>query len=241
MSSLATRSSDPELMDDLTSGGQAMDRTLNELDVINRWLGGNHVTIDGLSRLLSGTDKSRPLVVADIGCGSGEMTSLIARWGNNTGRELKVVGVDANPNIIRFAEEKCRDQRSISFKVLNVLDAEFTGQKFDVVVATLFMHHFTNRQLVDFFRSLRHQTRIGFIVNDIHRHTIALHSIRLLTALLSRSSMVKNDAPLSVRRAFTRADLVGILSEAGITTYSLKWKWAFRWQLIVRSMGDHRG
>jgi ubiquinone/menaquinone biosynthesis C-methylase UbiE len=235
MNTFTTRSSDPELMDDLTAGGLAMDRTLNELDVINRWLGGNNVTIDGLSKLLSTTDRSRPLVITDIGCGSGEMTSLIAQWGQKAGRDLKLIGIDANPHIIRFAKEKCRTQSNISFEVMNVLEPEFTRQRSDVVVATLFMHHFTNHQLIGLFRILMNQSRIGFIVNDIHRHPIALHSIRWLTALFSKSQMVKNDAPLSVRRAFTRRDLETILSDAGITTYTLKWKWAFRWQLVVRS------
>jgi hypothetical protein len=118
-----------------------------------------------------------------------------------------------------------------------VMDPGFATTKFDIVVATLFMHHFTNEQLIRFFRSLKDQTKIGFVINDIHRHFLALHSIRLLTSIFSKSPMVKNDAPLSVRRAFTREDLVTILADAGITTYSLKWKWAFRWQLIVRSTG----
>ena len=47
--------------------------------------------------------------------------------------------------------------------------------------------------------------------------------------------MVRFDAPLSVRRAFTRAELEHIMAEAGITTYHLRWKWAFRWQLIIRA------
>ena len=234
MSQLSSRSTDIELMDDLSCEGEIIDKTLRELDVINHWLGGNQVTINGLSSLLSDIDKKRPLTIADIGCGSGDMVARISRWGERTSRSVEVVGIDANPNIVNYARTHSRNQR-ISFETLNILDDEFSRRKFDIVVATLFMHHFTNTQLVQIFGSLGRQTTIGFVVNDIHRHPLALHSIKLLTSLFSRSSMVIHDAPLSVRRAFTRADLESILSQAGITTYTLKWRWAFRWQLIVKS------
>jgi hypothetical protein len=45
--------------------------------------------------------------------------------------------------------------------------------------------------------------------------------------------MVKNDAPLSVLRAFSRDDLNTILTNAGIKNYQIRWRWAFRWQVIV--------
>jgi hypothetical protein len=47
--------------------------------------------------------------------------------------------------------------------------------------------------------------------------------------------MVKYDAPLSVLRAFSREELSNILRSAGIENFTIKWKWAFRWQVIVFS------
>jgi ubiquinone/menaquinone biosynthesis C-methylase UbiE len=222
-------------MDDLQCKGQVVDQSLHELDVINKWLGGNQVTIDSISSLLDSTDKQRELVIADIGCGSGDMVTRIARWGSEAGRQLKVIGIDANPNIIDYARKKSHGLNNVSFEVMNVLEGTFALNRFDIVVATLFMHHFTNDQLIRLFRLLNDQTRIGFVVNDIHRHALAFHSIRLLTTLFSRSPMVKHDGPLSVQRAFTRSDLKTILSKAGIKNYTLQWRWAFRWQLIVKS------
>jgi hypothetical protein len=46
--------------------------------------------------------------------------------------------------------------------------------------------------------------------------------------------MVKHDAPLSVLRAFTKRELVEILEKAGLIDYRIKWRWAFRWQVIAR-------
>jgi hypothetical protein len=104
-----------------------------------------------------------------------------------------------------------------------------------VVIGTLFFHHFSNESLSCFFRQLQSQTRIGFIINDIHRHWLAYYSIKFLTGWLSKSAMVKFDAPLSVLRAFRKKELIEILERAGITRYKIRWMWAFRWQVIVYS------
>jgi 2-polyprenyl-3-methyl-5-hydroxy-6-metoxy-1,4-benzoquinol methylase len=235
MISLRVRSAEPELMDDLNCEGEVVDQTLRELDFINRWLGGNEVTIDGVGRLLAGRDKSVSVTIADIGCGGGDMIHRLAAWSQRNGRSFNLTGIDANPGIVRFAEATSPSRENILFKVMNVMDPSFEQQRFDIVVATLFTHHFTRDQLIRLFKSLSRQTSIGFVINDIHRHALAYYSIRILTLLFSRSPMVKYDAPLSVRRAFTRHELEDILRNAGIYRYTLSWKWAFRWQLIVNT------
>jgi hypothetical protein len=100
-------------------------------------------------------------------------------------------------------------------------------------LATLFLHHFTNNQLINLFIQIKKQAIVGVLVNDIHRHPLAYYSIRWLTTLFSKSKMVKYDAPLSVRRAFKKSEFKMILSKSGIKSYNLQWQWAFRWRLII--------
>ncbi|MCR9083850.1 MAG: SAM-dependent methyltransferase, partial [Cyclobacteriaceae bacterium] len=45
------RSTQKEWMDDLECEGEVLEQTLKELKTINRWLGGNHVTTDGIQKL----------------------------------------------------------------------------------------------------------------------------------------------------------------------------------------------
>ncbi len=227
------RSDGLEIMDDLDCKGEVVDQTLRELDAINHWLGGNAVTLSGLKNLLSEVDSKKNISIVDLGCGSGEMLKLIARQAKHEGRLLKLIGIDANPNITTFAQEHSKGYDNIEFEAQNVFSKKFQERKFDIVLATLFFHHFDNEQLIKFFHHLKSQVRIGIVINDIHRHYLAYHSIKLLTNFFSRSSMVKFDAPLSVLRAFKKQELKNILSEAGIKNYSLKWKWAFRWQVII--------
>ncbi|MGC3948318.1 MAG: 3-oxoacyl-[acyl-carrier-protein] synthase III C-terminal domain-containing protein [Chryseolinea sp.] len=80
MSSFSTRSTDPEIMDDLKYAGSMMDQTLKELEVINRWLGGNDVTLRALSQIVEGK-AHKSLDIADLGCGRGDMLRHIPALG----------------------------------------------------------------------------------------------------------------------------------------------------------------
>jgi 2-polyprenyl-3-methyl-5-hydroxy-6-metoxy-1,4-benzoquinol methylase len=235
MSKFSRRSTDPEIMDDLACSGEVVNKTLREIDTINRWLGGNAITWHGIATLLDGSEPKESLHIADIGCGSGDMLKLICTKLSTKCFQFNATGFDANPHIVAYARENCRDYGDITFHTENILDSTFLNRTFDVITATLFLHHFTDDQLIQILKNLVRQARIGIVINDLHRHPLAYHSIRLLTRLFSRSSMVKYDAPLSVLRGFRRREWAALLETAGILNYSMKWGWAFRWQVIIRT------
>jgi len=227
------RSNDAEIMDDLEYAGELMDKTLRELEIINKWLGGNAVTFSALSHLLKGVDRRQPLHIADLGCGRGDMLALVDAWASKRGYKTELTGIDANPYIIRAATRQLKNAQHIRLQAQNVFSPAFRDQRFDVVIGTLFYHHFTQAQLTDFFGQLKGQCALGFVINDIHRHPLAYYSIKWLTRAFSRSSMVQFDAPLSVLRAFKKRELIQCLEAAGIKDYTIRWKWAFRWQVVV--------
>jgi len=232
MNRFAQRSAEIEIMDDLDCHGPVVDQTLRELEFINRWLGGNAVTLQGVRILLG--DRQGKISIADLGCGGGDMLKLIADLGRRKGIAMHLTGIDANPNIIEFARRNCASYPEIQFETVDIFSPQFSSRSFDIVTGTLFFHHFTSEQLVTFFNQLRQQVSIGFVFNDIHRHWLAYHSIRLLTRLFSKSGMVQFDAPLSVLRAFRKSELESIFSRADVNV-ELRWKWAFRWQGIFRA------
>lgn len=220
-------------MDDLAYHDDVIFQTLRELDFINQWLGGNAVTLSALKKVLAQCPKEEALSIADLGCGSGEMLRLINKLGSSERREYELVGIDANEYIVDYARKHSKNFSNLNFEALNIFSDEFQRKSFDIVMATLFLHHFSDSELVSIFSLLKKQTKAAIIVNDIHRHPLAYYSIKWLTQFFSKSSMVKFDAPLSVLRAFTRRELLSILEKSGIKNFELKWKWAFRWQVII--------
>lgn len=227
------RSAGIEIMDNLDCSGEVVHQTLRELDFINQWLGGNAVTVDAVKSVMNQLPKEQSLTIVDLGCGSGEMLKILARLARKQNRKAALTGVDANANIIAYARKHTERFPEIEYEAIDILSDSFRKRKFDIVIATLFFHHFSTEELISFFSRLKKQTNEAIIVNDIHRHALAFYSIRWLTRLFSKSSMVRYDAPLSVLRAFKKEELKEILMKAGIENYSLRWKWAFRWQLII--------
>lgn len=235
MPDFSTRSDDVEIMDDLACSGEVVHQTLREIENINRLLGGNYVTVHGVAQLVGNTGWDRVLNVTDLGCGGGDLLKLIRKWGSKKRIDLTFTGIDANPHIVAYAQQHTSGIPAIAFETVDILSEEFKLRKFDVVTGTLFFHHFSSEQLVNFFYQLKQQTSVGIVINDIHRHWFAYYAIKTLTWLFSRSSMVKFDAPLSVLRAFRKSELQDIMRRAGIEHYTLRWMWAFRWQVVIKT------
>ncbi|MBA4300046.1 Methyltransferase domain-containing protein [Algoriphagus alkaliphilus] len=232
MSKFDKRSEEKELMDDLECSGQELKQTLRELKTINHWLGGNHVTTNGLAKIMKLNPQSS-YRIADIGCGGGDMIRIMNEWAESNKKQVDFVGIDANINIIELAKVRLNDVTNVNWQVQNVFEPEFSKEKVDIITCTLFTHHFTDAELITLIQSFRQKSNLGLVINDLHRHWFAFHSIRILTKLFSKSQMVQHDASLSVLRSFQKADLERILAKAGIKTYQISWFWAFRWQVLV--------
>jgi 2-polyprenyl-3-methyl-5-hydroxy-6-metoxy-1,4-benzoquinol methylase len=232
MTRFANRSCTKEILDQDSIPFADIERNMLELDRINTWLGGHRISILGLKQLLGGRRRIR---ICEIGCGGGDNLRVLSRYCQRHGIETEVVGVDINAHCIEFARAKWHDGHAEWLHGDYRLVA-FDRRKPDIIFSSLFCHHFTDEELVSMVRWMELNSTAGWYVNDLHRHPLAYYSIRWLTKWLSRSYLVKNDAPLSVLRGFTRAEWTKILQKAGIDAYQLKWKWAFRW-LLYRSTG----
>lgn len=232
MSMFERRSEEKELMDDLECSGQELEQTLRELKIINHWLGGNHVTTNGLAKIMKLKPQSG-YRIADVGCGGGDMIRIMDSWAKHQKKQVDFVGIDANRNIIELAKGRLNGLTNVHWRVQNAFESEFPQEKVDIITCTLFTHHFTDAELIALFQAFRQKSTLGLVINDLHRHWFAFHSIRILTKLFSKSPMVQHDASLSVLRSFQKDDLERILAKAGIKTYQISWFWAFRWQVLV--------
>ena len=227
------RASGPELMDDLTLASDALRQNLDELETINTWLGGYEPVLNALGRLRGRFPIGRGLRLADLGSGGGDTLRQIARWARKKGLSVELTGIDANEFMLKYAAAKSSAYPEISYRQFDIFSPEFQAQPYDVLTCSLFCHHFTDEELVGLLRQWQQQAQAAVVINDLHRHWLAYHSIKWLTRLLGGSYLVRHDAPLSVARAFRREDWVALLARAGITRYELRWRWAFRWQVVL--------
>ncbi len=79
------------------------------------------------------------------------------------------------------------------------------------------LHHLGDAEIVNLLRRSDMLARRGIIMNDLKRSARAWLWIWLLTRLSGAHPIVKNDAPLSVRRAFQPRELDYLARQAGLT------------------------
>lgn len=230
--STKNRTDKEELMDDFSIGGDLLRDTLDKLENINRWLGGNLMTVKALKKVLKNHPKEQELIIADIGCGHGDILRDVAKFGRKNGYKMKLIGMDANPTAIAYANELSAEFPEISFKTEDIFSEKFKNREFDVVLATLFLHHFKEAQLVSFLGNTLKQTKIGIVVNDLHRHKLAYYLFMLLSVFI-KNNMIIEDGLTSVLRGFKRNELVHISNKLKVKP-QISWKWAFRFQWILK-------
>lgn len=221
---LSTRSYEQELLDDVNIPFEAIRQNMLELDIINTYLGGHRITIKGV-QLLSG--KQNILHICEIGCGGGDNLAAIARWASNKNIQLEITGIDINHNCIDVVATQRKDIGSKA----NWITSDYRNVNFtrypDIIFSSLFCHHFTNESLIEQLQWMHRNSAKGFFINDLHRHWLAYCSIKVLTQLFSKSYLVKNDAPLSVKRGFKKDEWMDLLGKASIKA-EVSWEWAFR-------------
>jgi ubiquinone/menaquinone biosynthesis C-methylase UbiE len=226
------RSYQKELLDREDIPFEDIKRNMQELDFINKKLGGHKITLKGFKLLLQKINQNR-ISILEIGCGGGDNLRVIKEYCKKNKIPVLLTGVDINPHCIDFARSR-KENEGIEF-VSSDYKFYQPANKPDIIFNSLFCHHFTDEEVVEIFKWMKQNSTKGFFINDLQRHPLAYHSIKWLTKIFSRSYLVKNDAPLSVLRGFKRKELEMLNAQCSIFNFQLKWKWAFRWLLIVNN------
>ena len=227
------RSNATEIMDDFSMKGELLRDTLDKLGKINKWLGGNRVTLNGVAQLLAGKPKDRTYTIIDLGCGHGDILRLVADYGKKHGYKFQLIGVDANKDAIDYATDLSKPYDNLSFKALDIFSEAFQQLNYDIVLSTLFLHHFNQDEIEQLLRQISRKAQIGIVVNDLHRSRMAYGLFRLLGLTIS-NHMIVQDGLTSILRAFKRKELETISKTLKLKS-QIRWKWAFRYQWLIRT------
>lgn len=215
-------------MDDFNLPPAAIDPVLAGLGKMNRLFGAHHTIIKALKAFPVRHNDS----VSDWGCGGGDTLIALRKWAVKNNFMLRLSGVDASAAAIGFAEQQSAGY-AIEYIQTNVLGNELKPGQFDVVISSLFSHHFADQEWIALVKKMQRCASRGVILTDLHRHWLLYYAVIIITRVFTRNKMVRVDGPLSVKRAFRRDELQGLLKAAGIVNYNLTWVWPFRWLLII--------
>ena len=208
---LDTRAIAEERMDAEDLPPEVLAAVLRDLAQVNAVTMAARPTLAFLDRAVGRATSFRLL---DVGFGDGDMLRRIARWAAARGIMADLVGIDLNPNAAPAARARTAPALGIDYRTGD--HAALSGEPWDVIVSSLVAHHMTHDQLVAFVRFMDDTARIGWLVNDLHRHGFAHAGYPLLARLFGWHEIVRHDGRLSIARSYRPAEWPPILAEAGV-------------------------
>ena len=228
------RTNEPEIMDDFAMEGEILQEALDKIAKINQLLGGNKLTLRGVQELIQDIDKSKQITIVDVGCGNGDMLRKLADFGKKNKYIFNLIGIDANDFTVNYARKLSVSYSNISYRCEDIFDKQFSELKYDIVLCTLTLHHFKNNEIENLLQLFYENSKIGIVINDLQRSAISYRLFQLLCFVFRLDEMPKKDGLTSILRGFKKQDLIDFSEKLQLRKYKIHWKWAFRYQWIIK-------
>lgn len=231
---LKHRSKENEIMDDPNIEDRALNEALSDISRVNRWLGGNNITIKAILKLIKKVPISKEIIICDLGCGDGEMLRIIAKVFRRKKRNVRLIGIDLNEKSLQSANKLSEDYPEISFFRQNILEIDASKFYCDIIISTLTLHHLAYGQIKPVLSKSVMLANKAVIINDLHRSVIAYYLFKIFSFFFIKSYIAKNDGLVSIKRGFTKQELIQFSKDIEVSQFKIDWKWAFRFRWILK-------
>lgn len=212
----------PELLDNDAGSPAEIAASLADLRMFNRWFGGVGTTCELLRDIVRRTSK-RDLTLLDVGGGAGYVPACAASELRREGAHLDFVILDRSPVHLNGTG------RSVAGDALAL---PFGDGSFDLVSSSLFVHHLEPGEIVRFVNESLRVARLAVLVNDLRR-SLAHLTLSYAGFPLYRSRFTRNDAPASVRRAYTTDEMRDLLQASRGASVEISRHYLYRMGAIV--------
>jgi SAM-dependent methyltransferase len=210
------RIDDPELMDNQGIAPNIVRNNLNDLRRVNQWLGGVKLTIEGLERLTADLKPGDELTILDVATGAVDIPAQLIPWAERRGLKPRVVASDINPESLAIAAKETPQE--INLAVADGRKLPFLDNSFDIVFCSLALHHLAPEDAVAMLSEMNRIARRGVVINDLVRCWHGYAGAWLFSRVgTPPGSLGRHDAPLSVRRAYTRKEMASLAKQAGFS------------------------
>lgn len=226
MTLLRRRSRARERLDEPGQDPAVLERSLEHVAGVNRFLGGRRALLDAVA---SAAADSRELRVLDLGTGSADLARALVDWGRRSRRRVTVTATDVHDAMLGFARSRCAAYPEIDLERADARALAFDDDSFDVVTASMMLHHLEDEDALVALREMARVCRDAVIVNELERCVPGyLGALSLALTVWSRNPITRHDGPLSVRRAYTPQELDALMRRAGLRQVRVRRRWAFR-------------
>lgn len=223
-----------EIMDDFDLNGDILLKTLDQIALINKLLGGNSITLNGVKKVLAANAKKTTYHITDLGCGNGDMLRALADYAKRKGLKFNLLGIDANEHTVQYAQKLSKNYSNIEYIQADILSEYYKPISTDISLSTLFLHHFNSKEIKGILKEMLNASQLAVVINDLHRHRLAYYLFKVVSIPFN-NPMVTNDGLISILKGFKKKDLESLAMNLK-TNSSIKWKWAFRYQWIMTKL-----
>lgn len=210
------RSDQEELLDGKLPDAAELAQNFRDIQRVNQLLGGTSTVLRHLPEVLASVPTDRPATILDLATGSGDIPLAIVRWADRRNRAVTIVATDYADDILSLARKQLGELPNVTLARYDARDVLLPDGQFDIVLCSLSLHHFTPDDAIRVLREMDRLASAGFILNDLRRGRLGFVAAWVAARLTTRNRLTRNDAPLSVRRAYTVAELADLLRRAGI-------------------------
>ena len=211
MSQLSISSIGAELLDDPAADPATVAETLRNIARANRWFGGAAAVRFGLTRTLTQVTPGQTLSLLDLGTGCGDLPRAARRWGARRGIRIVPVGLELNRAAAALAKTS-----GLASVVACAGTPPIREKGVDVVLVSQVAHHLNGESVVRLLGTCDRLARRAVIISDLRRHVLAAPSFWCGARLLGFDAVTLNDGVTSIRRGFTRRELLDYMDRAGV-------------------------
>jgi 2-polyprenyl-3-methyl-5-hydroxy-6-metoxy-1,4-benzoquinol methylase len=208
-------SAKPEWMDLPQPVSDELASDLRNLRLFNRYFGSYGLIAHFMRRWIQ---PGPPMRILDLATGSGDIPRLVVNYARKIGATVTIDAIDQQLSTLQIARQLSATYPEIDFRQGDILSFEGNG-RYDIVLCSLVLHHFSDEAAVRVLDRSRQLSTKYILVSDLRRGWLTSIGVYLLTALIFRQAMTRNDARASAARAFSFPELRSLAERAGWTNF----------------------
>lgn len=211
-----------ELLDDDAGTAVEVAGTLADIRFFNHYFGGVPTTTRMIERVARASGRAS-FSMLEVAAGTGDLPHSVRNALQQSGIGLQITLLDRRASHMRNGGNKV---------AADALDLPFPDGSFDLISCCLFVHHLGPPEVTAFVKEALRCSRVAVLINDLVRdpvHLAAAYAARLIY----RSRLTRNDAPASVRQAYTIQEMRGMLEGRGGAGVEITRNYFYRMGAIV--------